>query len=159
MTIQKRVDTLLGSPAGKAALLRALSRAELSTALVTKRGKARGRGQSSKAKGRTAVQAVKALLVEGLGVDPDSLLVKATSMPGTDLYVAPGVRSRCPWGIEVKCVESLNIWGALAQAEENCDDGLVPVVFFKRAKTPMFVALRAERLIALQERLNAFTHV
>ena len=44
-------------------------------------------------------------------------------------------------GIECKARESLNIWQALAQAEEH---GGKPIVFFKRNRSEIYAALKAE---------------
>lgn len=110
------------------------------------RGRARGGGQSSKAKGRRAVQEVRDLLLRLLpGLEADDFLVKATSMGGTDLHLSPAAQKYFPFGIEVKAVEALNIWAALAQARVNADkQALPPIVFFTRAHAPMYVALPAE---------------
>jgi len=43
----------------------------------------------------------------------------------------------------------VNIWAALAQAETNAAPEDLPVVFFKRARSKMYVALDAERFLAL----------
>lgn len=51
-------------------------------------------------------------------------------------------------GIECKARESLNIWQALAQAEEH---GGKPIVFFKRNRSETFVALKADDFFELYE--------
>lgn len=53
-------------------------------------------------------------------------------------------------GIECKCQESLNIWQALAQAEEH---GGKPIVFFKRNRSETYVAMKAEDFFELYEEL------
>lgn len=112
-------------------------------------GRARGGGQSSKAKGRTAVQQVRDLMLSvAPGLQPDDLLVKATSMGGVDLHLSPAAARWFPFAIEVKCVEALNIWAALKQAMDQ-SNGKPPIVFFKRAHSPLYVALRAEDLLTL----------
>jgi hypothetical protein len=59
-------------------------------------------------------------------------------------------------GIECKARETLNIWQALAQAEEH---GGKPIVFFKRNRSETYVALKADDFfelyeLALEEILN-----
>ena len=59
-------------------------------------------------------------------------------------------------GIECKARESLNIWQALAQAEEH---GGKPIVFFKRNRSKIYAALEAEDFfelyaLALKEIMN-----
>lgn len=87
------------------------------------------------------------------GLQPDDILVKATSQGGVDLHLSPAAHEYFPYAIEVKCAEALNIWAALTQAETNAGDG-EPVVFFKRAFTPMFVALRADEFVSLLSLLH-----
>lgn len=155
MTRLEEFSSLLTTAEGKRIADRLLSQAMTSLRLVSRRGKAKGGGQSSKAKGRAAVVRLRDLIVEKLGIPADAMMVKATSMPGVDLYIAPEHRTKCPFSIEMKCVEALNIWGALAQAQENVDHG-VPVVFFKRSGTQMFVALDAETFLEMQAKLNRY---
>jgi hypothetical protein len=88
-----------------------------------------------------------------LGIPGEGMMVKATSMPGVDLYIAPEHRPKFPFSIEVKNVEQLNIWAALAQAQENQESG-APIVFFKRSGTPFFIAIDAETFLSMQQRLN-----
>jgi hypothetical protein len=114
----------------------------------TRRGTCKGGGQSSKAKGRAAVQAVRDLLTKTFGWEPDDTLVKATSQVGEDLHLSPRARRDFPFGVEVKSVEALNIFKALEQAQHQAPDR-APIVFFKRAHTPMFVALKAEDFLRL----------
>lgn len=125
--------------------------------LSKRRGRARGGGQSSKAKGRAAVQKVRQLLLDGskIGYQPnledDDVLVKATSMGGNDLHLSPLAQATYPFGIEVKNVEALNIWGALAQATVNAKKtNLTPLVFFTRAHAPMYVALPADVFVNMR---------
>lgn len=111
-------------------------------------GRARGGGQSSKAKGREAVQVVRALLLRAFpDLGQEDVFVKAGAQGGTDLHCSPAVQRYFPFAVEVKCQESLNIWAALRQAAENAG-GRPPIVFFRRARTELYVALRAEDFVA-----------
>lgn len=113
-----------------------------------KRGHARGGGQSSKAKGRTAVQLTREYLLRTFDLDEDDILVKATSMGGCDLHLSPHAQSWFPFAIEVKNQEKMNVWAAFAQAEANGKKkGHPPVLFFKRARTPLYVAFAASDLL------------
>ena len=51
-------------------------------------------------------------------------------------------------GIECKAQEALNIWQALAQAEEH---GGKPIVFFKRNRSDTYVAMKADDFFELYE--------
>jgi hypothetical protein len=118
------------------------------SARSARRGRARGGGQSSKSKGREGAQMAQALIVETLGLQPDDVLVKATSMGGVDLHLSPHAQSVLPYGVESKRVESLNVWEAMAQAEVNATKkGVDPVVFFSRAHSPLYVALPAKSFL------------
>jgi hypothetical protein len=121
-------------------------------ALVQKRrasrGRARGGGQSSKAKGRSAVALVRDYLLRTYELADDDIHIKATSQGGCDLHLSPHAQSWFPFAIEVKSVEALSIWGALAQAEANAKKkGAPPVLFFKRAHSPLYVAFDASSLL------------
>lgn len=117
-------------------------------------GRARGGGQSSKAKGRNACVQVKALLHQTFPeLADDDVLVKATSMAGTDLHLSPRAMVLFAYGIEVKNVEALNVWGALKQAEINADKKALPaVLFFTRARAPMYVGVSAELFLKVVSR-------
>lgn len=52
-------------------------------------------------------------------------------------------------GIECKNQEALNIWKALAQAEEH---GGKPIVFFKRNRSETYVAMKADDFFELYEK-------
>lgn len=106
-------------------------------------GHARGGGQSSKAKGRAGVVTTAEMLRTALDLEPGDVWIKATSQLGADIHLSPKAIALFPYAVECKCVESLNIWKALAQAETNATGDLTPIVFFKRARTTMYVALRA----------------
>ena len=78
-------------------------------------------------------------------LERDDILVKATSQGGCDIHLSPKAVTAFPFAIEVKNSETLNIWRALAQATVNAQKkSLPPVLFFKRAHSPMYVALKAE---------------
>lgn len=112
-----------------------------------KRGRAKGGGQSSKAKGRSGCLAVQKLLLEAFPtLVADDVYVKTGSAGGVDIHLSPRAQEMFPFGIEVKRVENLNIWKALVQASINAGDGPF-IVFFGRANTPTFVALRADEFL------------
>lgn len=112
-----------------------------------KRGRAKGGGQSSKAKGRSGCLAVQKLLLAAFPtLVADDVYVKTGSAGGVDIHLSPRAKDLFPFGIEVKNVENLSIWAALVQASINADDTPF-IVFFKRANTPMFVALRADEFL------------
>jgi hypothetical protein len=60
-----------------------------------------------------------------------------------DLNGVPGVH------LQVKHVESLNIWKALEQAITEADPKDVPIVAFKRNRSPWYAAMELDELIPL----------
>jgi hypothetical protein len=62
---------------------------------------------------------------------------------GRDVLNVPGLH------IQVKHVEKLNIWVALTQAETEAAPGDLPVVAFKRSRSPWYGALPMDELVPL----------
>lgn len=100
---------------------------------------------SAKAKGRNAQQLVRDSL---LARAPHLTLndIRSTSMgsSGVDILMSEAALKTYPFAIEVKCQESLNVWAALTQAEENKTPATKPILCFKRNRTDMYVALKLE---------------
>lgn len=51
--------------------------------------------------------------------------------------------------IEVKRQEALNIWAALAQAERDAPEGVVPTVHFRRNRSGWYVVLPIDAFVDL----------
>lgn len=121
-----------------------LVKAELSVRQAGKRrGRARGGGQSSKAKGRVGCEYARAAILGAFPkLDPDDVYLKAGSQGGVDLHLSPVAQQSFPFSIEVKRTETLNVWAALAQARANAGK-LPPLLFFSRAHSRLYVALDA----------------
>lgn len=109
------------------------------------------RTSSAKQKGRRACQDVKALLHRFAPVlDGDDIMLPTGSVPGADIHLSPAARNFYPFAIECKNVESLNIWKALTQAETHVkSDSDIPLLFFKRNRSKLYVALDAEAFLKL----------
>lgn len=109
---------------------------------------------SAKAKGRRAAQEVKAMLHKYVPLDlqPDDIIVTPSGCTGEDLMLSPRARSIYPWAIECKNVEKLNIWQAIAQTEEHSKKYL-PLLFFTRNRSEMYVCMKAEEFIKLYTEL------
>jgi hypothetical protein len=73
---------------------------------------------------------------------------------GTDIKLSPAARKVFPYSPECKNQEKLNIWASLEQAEKNTKDGTAPILFFKRNRTKMYVAMDAEHFFELINRLQ-----
>jgi hypothetical protein len=64
----------------------------------------------------------------------------------------------CEWGVECKAVESLQIWSALEQAEQNAlAKNLIPVLAFKRNRSKEYVVLSLKDFINLVKQRNTLS--
>lgn len=69
---------------------------------------------------------------------------------GIDIKLSEAARKLFPFGIECKNQESLAIWSALEQCEENAkSENLTPMLIFKRNHTDTYVVLNIEDFIRL----------
>lgn len=90
-----------------------------------------------------------ARLRKEFSLEDDDAYVKTTSAGGADVHLSPHARRLFPAAIEVKAQEALNIWSALEQSKNNCTAGCLPIVFFKKSHSPMFVACDIDTFFAL----------
>lgn len=100
---------------------------------------------SAKAKGRRAVAELRELLLDAAPeLKPGDIEVKATSVPGEDLWFSPAAKAVYPFTWEVKNCEKLNVWQALEQAASHCKglNPFPPALAFRRNRSEMFVAFR-----------------
>lgn len=69
---------------------------------------------------------------------------------GMDVKLSELARKTFPYAIECKNSESLSIWAALKQCEENaCSEKLTPLLIFKRNHTPTYVVIKMDDFIKL----------
>lgn len=109
----------------------------------------RKQGRGSKEKGRAGVVTVVELLLRmAPWLDPGDIYVKATSQLGADVHLSPAAQRWLNYALEVKNTERLDMWGALRQAEANAKT-CPALLFFKRAHSELYVALKAEEFLKL----------
>lgn len=97
--------------------------------------------QSAKAKGRNLQKTVRdELLARAPHLEPDDIRSTSMGASGVDIQLSPAARKVYPFSIECKAQESLNIWAALEQAEQNKGQH-IPLLCFKRNRTEIYVAL------------------
>jgi hypothetical protein len=100
--------------------------------------------QSAKAKGRNLQKTVRdELLKRAPQLEPDDIRSTGMGQSGVDIQLSPAARKVFPFSIECKAQEALNIWAALAQAEEN-KGSFTPLLAFKRNRSEIYVALKFE---------------
>ena len=105
--------------------------------------------KSSKAKGRRLQNFLRDLLRLAFpSLHEDDIKSQTMGMTGEDIILSPHARQSIPYSFECKNVERLNIWGAIEQAETNCNDR-VPVVVIKRNRTESYAVLPVEEFIKL----------
>jgi hypothetical protein len=111
--------------------------------------------RSAKNKGKRLQNALRDLILEHFPqLEPDDVVSTLMGDSGTDIKLSPAARKVFPYSPECKNQEKLNIWASLEQAEKNTKDGTAPVLFFKRNRTKMYVALEATHFFELINRLQ-----
>ncbi len=108
------------------------------------------KSSSAKNKGRRCKLETKDLLLKyAPTLQPDDIFLPTGSVGGEDIVFSPNGRAIYPFAIECKLVESLNIHQAYAQAAANANPAHIPIVFFRRNRTPLMVCLTAEDFMKL----------
>lgn len=108
--------------------------------------------KSRKAKGRALQNQIRdAILEEFPDIPIGDVKVAIMGESGVDIHLGSFAKKIFGnWGIECKAQESLNIWGAMEQAEMNGrKENAKPVLFFKRNRSPTYVVLRKEDFFEL----------
>lgn len=102
--------------------------------------------KSAKAKGRRCAAEVKKLLIKFSDIlNEGDIVVTPSSVPGPDLHLSPFALRIFPFVIECKNQEKMNIWASLEQCLSHKSSlNQIPVLFFKRNKSDLYVALLAE---------------
>lgn len=97
--------------------------------------------QSRKAKGRNLQKQIKELLLTTFSdLTENDVFSRSMGASGTDVYFSEKADAKLGIAIEAKNQESLNIWAALEQAASNAINKK-PVLFFKRNRSPIYVAI------------------
>jgi hypothetical protein len=109
-----------------------------------------------KAKGREFQNLIRKKLLEVFPqLEGDDIKCALMSESGEDIKLSPSARKLIPYSIEAKRQEKLNIWASLEQAEKNTKDQTYPVLFFKRNRSKMYVALEAEHFFDLLKKIQS----
>lgn len=115
------------------------------------------RPQSAKAKGRRAQQEVRDKILGAFSaqLQPDDVRNTPMGTQGEDILLSPAARECWPFYTEIKNVEALNIWKAIAQASGK---GRPPCVVFRKNSTPLYAALPLDELLVLLQKAYAQDH-
>lgn len=110
------------------------------------------KSQSAKAKGRNAQKEVRdKLLARAPTLTQNDIRSTSMGASGVDILMSEAALRTYPFAIEVKCQESLNVWAALIQAEEQRKETITPILCFKRNRSDMYVAMKFEDFLRLYE--------
>lgn len=83
---------------------------------------------SAKAKGRRFQQAVRAMLIKYLGLDPTDVESRPMGSQGEDIIIGAQSRRVFPYSIETKHRKSMKeVYTAYQQAVDNCPEGAEPL--------------------------------
>jgi len=105
---------------------------------------------SAKSKGRRLQNFIREqVLLQYPELEPDDVKVAIMGESGIDIQLSPAARKLFPYSIEAKNQESLNIWSALGQAEENCKPGTFPAVIFKRNRSTEYITLKLDDFFSI----------
>ena len=109
------------------------------------------RTSSAKAKGRRACQELQELILRWFpDLTAKDVRVTPSGSTGEDIQLSEAAAKAFPYAVEVKNQERLNLWAAIAQAQEHSKKtGLQPLLAFRRNRSEMFVVLRAEHFFEL----------
>ena len=105
------------------------------------------KSRSAKNKGVRLQNATRdAILARFPELERDDVRTATMGASGEDILLSPAARRLVPFSIECKNQERLNIWAALAQAEQGA---FSPAVVFKRNRSKTYVALELDALLNL----------
>ena len=105
--------------------------------------------RSAKNKGKRLQNDVRDLILEKFDtLEPDDVRSITMGDSGEDILLSPAARRVFPFSVECKNQESLNIWSAIEQAENNSGNH-IPLVIFKRNRTKTYAVLEFDKLLKL----------
>lgn len=105
---------------------------------------------SRKAKGRQFQQEIRDALIAQLNIDPVDILSTAMGQNGPDIYLSAAERKKFPYAAECKRTESLQIWAALKQCEDNAVEAkLKPILFFRRNRGKAYAVVELDEMLDL----------
>ena len=85
------------------------------------------------------------------GLEAVDIKSQTMGMPGEDIILSPSAKKLIPYSFECKNTERLNLWKAIGQAEDNCEDR-TPTVVVKRNRSKVYAVIEFDEFINLIRR-------
>lgn len=116
------------------------------------------RPQSCKSKGRRFQQKIARSILESFDhLTEDDVHSTSMGAPGEDIKLSAAARKALPLSLECKCVERLNVWQCIEQAQSNCPNGAVPCLVFSRNRSTAYCVIPWDALLTMFVRLHGGT--
>ena len=110
---------------------------------------------SAKAKGRRLQQYVRDKILETFpDLTSDDVVSTAMGQSGEDVKLASAARKKFPYSVECKSQKKIAVYAFMEQAERNCPDGAVPLVFVKADRRPPLALIDAEHFFNLIKKVQ-----
>ena len=108
------------------------------------------RPQACKSKGRRFQQKVARSILDAFPhLTEDDVTSTSMGAPGEDIKLSAAARRALPLSLECKCVERLNVWQCIEQAQSNTPVGATPCLVFSRNRSPSYAVVPWETLLGL----------
>jgi len=105
--------------------------------------------KSRKAKSRNLQNSVVKMLLEKYPYLTNNDIKPAVmGESGIDIKLSEMARKSFPFGVECKNQESLSIWSAIKQCEENAhNEKLIPLLIFKRNHSDTYIVMKIDHFL------------
>ena len=105
--------------------------------------------KSCKAKGRTLQNEVVLALMQRYSISSDDIKPAVMGEFGVDIKLSSYGKHKVPFDIECKNQQNLPLWGSLAQAEFNTEQGRIPLLVFRRNRSKTYAIIEFDKLLRL----------
>lgn len=113
------------------------------------------RPQSCKNKGRRFQQKIARSILDAFPhLTEDDVHSTSMGAPGEDIKLSAAARTALPLSLECKCVERLNVWQCIEQAQSNTPEGATPCLVFSRNRSPSYAVVPWTTLLSLFQAID-----
>ena len=74
---------------------------------------------------------------------------------GEDILLSTSAQSCIPFSVECKCVEKINIWACIDQAERNTPEGRTPCLVFSRNRSKAYAVIELDSLLNITSNVGS----